>query len=74
MLREHIKSSGESQTVWAERLGIARSYLSDLLNGNKVPSLDLAVRIQRATGGAVPADSWIALPAAPVTTPEEDAA
>lgn len=62
MLREHIKASGYSQTVWAERLGIAKSYLSDLLNGNKVPSLDLAVRIQRATDGAVPADSWIAAP------------
>ncbi|XAI95589.1 Cro-like protein [Nostoc phage Nsp-JY21] len=77
MLREHIKSSGESQTVWADRLGIARSYLSDLLNGNKVPSLDLAVRIQRATKGAVPADSWIALPEQPAPAseaPEEDAA
>ena len=59
MLREHIKSSGQSQSWWADQLQITRSYLSDLLNGNKVPSLDLAVRIQRATGGAVPADCWI---------------
>lgn len=59
MLKQHIKSSGERQTVWAERLGISAAYLSDLLNGKKLPSLVLAVQIERETGGAVPATSWV---------------
>jgi transcriptional regulator with XRE-family HTH domain len=60
MLRSHIKSSGDTRGVWAERLGISRSYLSLLETGAKTPSLDLAVRIERETGGAVPAASWVA--------------
>jgi len=30
-----------------------------LENGKKKPSLDLAVRIERLTDGAVPASSWV---------------
>ena len=54
-----ISMSGLSRTDWAKRLNISKSYMSDLLNGNRVPSLDLAVRIERATDGAVPASSWL---------------
>jgi DNA-binding transcriptional regulator YdaS (Cro superfamily) len=72
MFIEFIKSSGQNRSAWADRLGVSRSYLSDLLNGNKRPSLDLAVQIERATGGAVPATSWIDDPA--TQTPTEDAA
>lgn len=59
MFSEFIRSSGQNRATWADRLEISRSYLSDILNGNKTPSLDLAVRIERLTGGAVPASSWI---------------
>lgn len=59
MFSEFIRSSGQNRATWADRLGVSRSYLSDILNGNKTPSLDLAVRIERLTGGAVPASSWI---------------
>ena len=59
MFANHISISGRSRTAWAADLGISKSYLSDLLNGKKTPSLDLAVRIQRMTGGAVPAHIWI---------------
>lgn len=57
-----IKASGETKTVWAARLDIRRSYLSDLCNGKKTPGLDLAVRIARATDGAVPVESWVTPP------------
>lgn len=70
MFTEFIKSSGLNRAAWADRLGVSRSYLSDLLNGNKTPSLDLAVQIERATNGAVAASSWI-----PESTPQtKDAA
>jgi plasmid maintenance system antidote protein VapI len=85
MLKEYIKSSGKSQRVWARELAVAESHLSALMNGKKVPSLDLAVRIQRQTSGAVSAESWVkrgndgAAPrgsdeAAQTPTPQEDAA
>lgn len=67
MFAEYITKSGDSRAAWAARVGVSRSYLSDMLNGKKTPSLDVAVRIERLTGGAVPASSWIAPPAADPT-------
>ena len=55
MLANFISQSGESRTVWADRIGISRSYLSDILNGHKIPSLPVAVRIEELTGGKVTA-------------------
>lgn len=76
MFADFIRTSGLTRSQWADRLSISRSYLSDILNGNKRPSLELAVMIERETGGRVTAVSWIAAnpPAPPVPTPEEDAA
>lgn len=73
MFSEFIRRSGRNRAAWADRLGISRSYLSDILNGNKIPSLELAAKIERATGGAVMASSWIVDPA-PSTPRAEDAA
>jgi transcriptional regulator with XRE-family HTH domain len=55
MLEKFISQSGESRTAWADRIGISRSYLSDILNGHKIPSLAVAVRIEELTGGKVTA-------------------
>lgn len=46
----------------AAAFGISRPHLSLLLAGKKRPSLELAIRIERATDGAVPATSWIDVP------------
>jgi hypothetical protein len=43
--------------VWADRFDVSRSYLTELIGG-KTPSVDVAERIARATGGAVPISSW----------------
>lgn len=77
MFSEFIRSSGLNRAAWADRLGISRPYLSDLLNGNKTPSLQLAFKIEQATGGKVPASAWLAdaaTDAATDATPAEDAA
>ena len=82
MFSEFIRTSGQNRAAWADRLSISRSYLSDILNGNKIPSLELATKIERATAGAVMASSWIAMPVSSATqsvepvspTPDEDAA
>lgn len=70
MFAQIISQSGLSQSEWAKRLGISRSYLSDILSGNKTPSLALAVKIQAETAGEVSCESWISRHA----TPKEDAA
>jgi transcriptional regulator with XRE-family HTH domain len=56
--REHVLSSGKSQSSWAADLSISRSYFSELLNGNRLPSLELASKIEVLTNGRVPAGSW----------------
>lgn len=43
---------------FAPLIGTTPNYLSQILGGKK-PSLDLAVAIERATDGGVPASSWI---------------
>lgn len=67
----YLSTTGTKQTQLAEVLGVSRSYLSQLVGGTKSPSLELAVRIERATDGAVPVASWV--PDIP-PTPAEDAA
>lgn len=59
MFREFIIASGKTRSSWASTLCISGGYLSDILNGKKRPSLDLAVRIERETRGAVPVASWV---------------
>ena len=73
MFGNFITQSGQTRAMWAERLGVSRSYLSDVVNGNRRPSLDLAVRIARLTGGAVPVESWVPDASAPVGDAEDAA-
>ncbi len=65
MLAEFISKSGKTRSAFAEEIGISRSYLSEILSGNRRPSLELAVAIERKTSGAVLASSWIADPEQP---------
>lgn len=75
MFAEYITRSGLSRAAWAAKIGISRSYLSDLLNGKKDPSLRVAVDIERLTAGAVPASSWMpeADGQSPASTPSDAA-
>jgi len=43
---------------WAEVLGVSRSHLNMLKHGKAQPSKRLMLRIERATGGAVPLAVW----------------
>lgn len=65
MLAQYIIKSGKNRTQWAARLGISKSYLSEILNQNRTPSLDLAVKIEAMTEGAVSCKSWIDGPTGP---------
>lgn len=62
-LSEFIQSNdryrGLPQAEVAALLGMSRPYLTQLLSGAKKPGLDLAVKIERLTNGAVPASAWV---------------
>ena len=58
-LKAYIEA-GEHRTraEWAAVLGISRPYLSDLLDGARNPSIEVAVQIEEATDGAVRVRDW----------------
>lgn len=49
-----------TQVRFAREVACSEAHLSDILNGKKGVSLDLAVRISRATGGLVTVDALAA--------------
>lgn len=56
---QHLKTVPErTPSEWAEHLGISRPYVYALADGSRTPSIGIAVRIARATNGAVPIDAW----------------
>ena len=57
-LRHHIDRLGISQTAFAERLGVSKGYLSQILSGKREPSRELIQRIDQATEGHVPPAVW----------------
>lgn len=58
-LRTFLLETGETQADFAERIGASQGTVSKLCKGLIYPSLPMAVRIQKATGGKVSVDSWI---------------
>ena len=49
-IRREILPKGMSVTKAAERLGVGRPALSNVLNGNASLSLEMALRLERAFG------------------------
>jgi transcriptional regulator with XRE-family HTH domain len=58
-LHAYLKSRGIQGKQFAKDIGITPIYLSKLRRGHARPSLDLAARIETATGGHVRLCSWI---------------
>jgi transcriptional regulator with XRE-family HTH domain len=58
-LAAYLSDQNTSQKAFAVRLGVDPSIVSRLVKDLMRPSLELAVKIERETGGAVPATSWI---------------
>ena len=58
-LQTYANTFDGKQRDLAEVFGISQPYLSSLLTRNKRPSLELAVRIEQITNGAVPVASWV---------------
>jgi DNA-binding transcriptional regulator YdaS (Cro superfamily) len=58
-LSTYLAATGTKQVDLAARLGIKPAHMSLIVNGDRRPSLDIAVGIERETGGQVPASSWV---------------
>lgn len=58
-LRTFLTQTKTKQAELAKRVGVSCGYMSELVKGDKTPGLELAVKIEDATGGAVKARSWV---------------
>lgn len=58
-LSEYLEHSGISQAAFADAIKVKQATVSRLARNIMRPSLELAVCIERATGGAVVAASWV---------------
>jgi transcriptional regulator with XRE-family HTH domain len=60
LLAKYVAASPETQAQIAARCKVSQAYLSLLVAGKRtVLLLDVAARIEEATGGKVPASSWL---------------
>ena len=60
-LRTYLDINSIRQADFAARIGVSQGTISRLASGHGVPSLLLAIGIERETGGEVPASSWVDL-------------
>ena len=58
-LGHFLRGRGISQKDFSAQLGVDQSVMSRFVNGQARPGLDLAVKIERVTGGAVPVETWV---------------
>jgi transcriptional regulator with XRE-family HTH domain len=59
-LRMWMARQGYSPRQVARRLGVSRPAVQRWLQGVRLPGLRAALALERLTGGAVPARSWLA--------------
>jgi transcriptional regulator with XRE-family HTH domain len=62
-LGEWVDAQGWTRQQLADELGITVGSAVRLCNGVRRPSLELAIKIERLTGGAIPVTCWIEVPA-----------
>jgi transcriptional regulator with XRE-family HTH domain len=58
LLKTYLADSDETQAAFAERVRTTPATISRILSGTMRPGLDLAIEIEKATDGAVPANAW----------------
>ncbi len=52
-LSTYLAQTGTSQRSFAEEVGISPSFLNEIVQGTKAPSLAVAIKIAEAADGAV---------------------
>ncbi len=58
MLKAWLKENNWRQAHLCDRLGLSAGFISELVNGDKRPSIDVAMRIHLLTGGSVSLPDW----------------
>ncbi len=58
-ISQYLEQVQMRQCDFAKRVGISKSYMSEIAAGLKTPALDTAIKIHEATGGSVPLKSLI---------------
>lgn len=54
-----LEARSLGRSVFADQIGISESFLSQVLSRKRRPSLEVAVKIERATDGQVPASALL---------------
>ena len=57
-LAQYLKDERVTQETFARRIGRTQSIVSKLASGTITPTLETALAIETATGGAVPPSAW----------------
>jgi DNA-binding XRE family transcriptional regulator len=58
-LQAYLAKTNTTQAALAAEVGISRGHMSDIVKGDKTPSLPVAAKIEKVTGGLVRAVSLI---------------
>lgn len=59
-LAKYLADRKLSYAAFAALVGADRQRVWRIAKGDRGPSVELAIQIERATGGAVPVESWAA--------------
>lgn len=54
-LKAYLKETETTEATFAEKVGTTSSYVSQIVTAHRWPSRDLAIAIEKATGGLVKA-------------------
>lgn len=74
-LKSYLDETSEKQVEFAERVGTTPATISRLCKRTLKPNLELAHRIESATGGRVPTETWVnADETTPTVSSEQEAA
>lgn len=57
-LSTYLKSTGETQKQFAERIGVTQAFVSKLCGVDPKLSLETALTIEAATGGQIRIEMW----------------
>jgi transcriptional regulator with XRE-family HTH domain len=68
-IKTYMAKNGLTHEEMADRIGISRSFLTQIVNQTRFPSRKVMNKIAEVTGGHVPPAAWFDMPAhVPATT------
>jgi DNA-binding transcriptional regulator YdaS (Cro superfamily) len=68
-LKTYLRRSGTTNTAFASKAGLSKSYVGRLVSGGYMPSWDVVLRIKSVTDGKVTERDWARQ--VPVTSSEQ---